>query len=124
MFFAITNSKILRKLDQGENDVKGSLVTGLPYGKPSLEMEGVCSVLFFFFSSVSVKVLRLFKCGFCGRPWVADQRFSLKQWFARGAQSRGLRKPGCGHCYLRFFGFCSDLHVGVDGIPDHCGVAN
>ena len=36
---------------------------------------------------------------------VADQRFSLKQWFARGAQSRGLRKPGCGHCYLRFFNF-------------------
>ena len=34
---------------------------------------------------------------------VADQRFSLKQWFAGGAQSRGLRKPGCGHCYLRFF---------------------
>ena len=27
---------------------------------------------------------------------VADQRFSLKQWFAGGAQSRGLRKPGCG----------------------------
>ena len=24
---------------------------------------------------------------------VADQRFSLKQWFAGGAQSRGLRKP-------------------------------
>ena len=35
---------------------------------------------------------------------VADQRFSLKQWFAGGAQSRGLGKPGCGHCYLRFFG--------------------
>ena len=34
---------------------------------------------------------------------VADQRFSLKQWFAVGAQSRGLRKPCCGHCYLRFF---------------------
>ena len=34
---------------------------------------------------------------------VADQRFSLKQWFAGGAQSRGLRKPGCGHRYLRFF---------------------
>ena len=31
------------------------------------------------------------------------QRFSLKQWFAGGAQSRGLRKPGCGHRYLRFF---------------------
>ena len=29
---------------------------------------------------------------------VADQRFSLKQWFAGGAQSRGLRKRGCGHC--------------------------
>ena len=27
---------------------------------------------------------------------VANQRFSLKQWFAGGAQSRGLRKPGCG----------------------------
>ena len=36
---------------------------------------------------------------------VSDQRFSLKQWFAGGAQSRGLRKPGCGHCYLRFFDF-------------------
>ena len=34
---------------------------------------------------------------------VADQRFSLKQWFAEGAQSRGLRKAGCGYCYLRFF---------------------
>ena len=33
---------------------------------------------------------------------VADQQFSLKQRFAGGAQSRGLRKPGCGHCYLRF----------------------
>ena len=32
-----------------------------------------------------------------------NQRFSLKKWFAGGAQSRGLRKPGCGHCYLRFF---------------------
>ena len=31
------------------------------------------------------------------------KRFSLKQWFAGGAQSRGLRKPGDGHCYLRFF---------------------
>ena len=38
---------------------------------------------------------------------VADQRFSLKQWFAGGAQSRGLRKPGCGHCYLRFFYACT-----------------
>ena len=36
---------------------------------------------------------------------VADQLFSLKQWFAGGAQSRWLRKPGCGHCYLRFFVF-------------------
>ena len=34
---------------------------------------------------------------------VAEQRFSLKQWFAGGAQCRGLRKPSCGHCYLRFF---------------------
>ena len=34
---------------------------------------------------------------------VAGQRFSLKQWFAGGAQSRGLRKPGCGHCHLRLF---------------------
>ena len=25
--------------------------------------------------------------------------------FAGGAQSRGLRKPGGGHCYLRFFLF-------------------
>ena len=34
---------------------------------------------------------------------VADQRFSLKECLAGGAQSRGLRKPGCCHCYLRFF---------------------
>ena len=34
---------------------------------------------------------------------IADQRLSLKQWFGGGAQSRGLRKPGYGHCHLRFF---------------------
>ena len=34
------------------------------------------------------------------RTKVADQRFSLKQWFAGGAESRGLRKPDCGHCYF------------------------
>ena len=28
------------------------------------------------------------------RNQVADHRFSLKQWFAGGAQSRGLRKRG------------------------------
>ena len=33
---------------------------------------------------------------------VADQRFSLKKWFSGGAQSGGLRKLGCGHCYLRY----------------------
>ena len=32
-----------------------------------------------------------------------DVKDSLKQWFAGSAQSRGLRKPGCGRCYLRFF---------------------
>ena len=32
---------------------------------------------------------------------VADQRFSLKQWFAVGAHYCRLRKPGSGHCYLR-----------------------
>ena len=40
---------------------------------------------------------------------VADQQFSLKQWFAAGAHSCRLRKPGSGHCYYRFFvqkGFC------------------
>ena len=42
---------------------------------------------------------------------VADQRFSLKQWFSGGAQSRGLRKPGCGHCYLRFFEFFRLLYA-------------
>ena len=42
---------------------------------------------------------------------VADQRFSLKQWFAGGAQSRGFRKPGCGHCYLRFFVFCEQTRM-------------
>ena len=31
-------------------------ITGLPYGNPSLKMDGIGSVLFFF-SSVSVKVL-------------------------------------------------------------------
>ena len=42
---------------------------------------------------------------------VADQRFSLKQCFAGVAQSRGLRKPGCGHCYLRFLlGFLALIH--------------
>ena len=29
-----------------------------------------------------------------------DQRFSLKQWCAGGAESRGLRKPGFGHFFL------------------------
>ena len=29
--------------------VSHALITGLPYGKPSLEMGGICSVLFFFF---------------------------------------------------------------------------
>ena len=38
-----------------------------------------------------------------GQNQVADQGFSLKQWFAGGAQSRSLRKPGCAHCYLRVF---------------------
>ena len=37
------------------------------------------------------------------RTKAADQRFSLKQCFAGGTQSRGLRKPGRGHCYLKFF---------------------
>ena len=27
----------------------------------------------------------------------------VKQWFTGGSQSPRLRKPGCGHCYLRFF---------------------
>ena len=40
---------------------------------------------------------------------VADQRFSLKQWFAgrfaAGAQSCRLRRTGSAHCYLRFWGF-------------------
>ena len=48
------------------------------------------------------------------RTKVADQRFSLKQWFAGGAQSRGLRKPGCGHCYLMFFEFLEDPYGIVD----------
>ena len=46
---------------------------------------------------------------------VADQRVSLKQWFAGGAQSRGLRKPGCGHCYLRFFTYIGSLSKNDDG---------
>ena len=46
---------MLKRLIFFVNSVKGCahLVTGLPYGNPSLEMEGICSV----FSSVSVKVL-------------------------------------------------------------------
>ena len=43
------------------------------------------------------------------RTQVADQRFSLKQWFAGGAQPRGLRKPGCGHQYLRVFDFVQSV---------------
>ena len=35
----------------------------------------------------------------------ANQRFSLKQWFAVGAHSCKLRKTGSGHCYLRIFYF-------------------
>ena len=34
-----------------------AIFTGLPYGNPSLKVDGICSVLFFIFSSVSVKVL-------------------------------------------------------------------
>ena len=34
---------------------------------------------------------------------VADQQFSLKQWFAAGAHSCRLRKTGSAHCYLRIF---------------------
>ena len=37
------------------------------------------------------------------RTKVANQRFSRKQWFAGGAQSRGFSLAGCGHCYLRLF---------------------
>ena len=44
---------------------------------------------------------------------VADQRLSFKQWFAGGAQSRGLRKPGCGHCYLRFFALNTRLYLTI-----------
>ena len=49
----------LRELDRGENDVKGSLVTGLPMGKPSRGLRFVCLFSFFpfFFFSVSVKVV-------------------------------------------------------------------
>ena len=38
---------------------------------------------------------------------VADQRFSLKQWFAAGAHSCRLRKSGSAHCYLRISGMCA-----------------
>ena len=34
---------------------------------------------------------------------VADQRFSLKQWFAAGAHSCRLRKTGSAHCYSTIF---------------------
>ena len=34
---------------------------------------------------------------------VADQRFSLKQWFAAVAHSGTLKKTGSAHCYLRIF---------------------
>ena len=44
---------------------------------------------------------------------VTDQRFSLKRWFAGGAQYCGFRKPaGCGHCYLRFFLRTGRIYVG------------
>ena len=35
------------------------------------------------------------------RNQVADQRFSLKQWFSAGAHSWRLRKTGSAHFYLR-----------------------
>ena len=39
-----------------------------------------------------------------GRPeLVADQWFLLKQWFAGGAQSRLLRKPGCSPLLFKVF---------------------
>lgn len=34
---------------------------------------------------------------------VADQQFSLKQWFASGAHSCRLKNTGSAHCYLRIF---------------------
>ena len=34
---------------------------------------------------------------------VADQQFSLKQWFAVGAHSCRHRKTGSAHCYLKIF---------------------
>ena len=45
-------------------------ITGLPYGKPSLEMEGFCSVLFFFFFRVGKSLACLspgkwYLCAFC-----------------------------------------------------------
>ena len=36
--------------------------------------------------------------------WFISYTISSKECLAGGAQSRGLRKPGCCHCYLRFFG--------------------
>ena len=35
------------------------------------------------------------------RNQVADQRFSLKHWFAAGAHSCRPRKAGPAHCYIR-----------------------
>ena len=37
------------------------------------------------------------------RDQAAEQRFSLKQWFAGSANSRRLRKTGSSHCYVRVF---------------------
>ena len=34
---------------------------------------------------------------------VADQRFSLKEWFVADAYSCRLRRTGPAHCYLRIF---------------------
>ena len=37
------------------------------------------------------------------RNQVADQRFSLKQWFTAGAHSCRPKKTGSAHCYLKIF---------------------
>ena len=48
-----TMTVMVLKYDENQNVHHRCVITGLPYGKPSLEMdEGVCSVLFFFFFRV------------------------------------------------------------------------
>ena len=56
--------------------------------------------------SGSVRVVVGRPQGAMTRIKVADQRFSLKQWFAGGAQSRWLRKPWLWSLLFKVFRGC------------------